>query len=215
MRRGQSPSRFGGAKARWSMLKWGNRKRAANVSEPSLSMDCRVKPGNDEIENSFSRRASARALFDSFLPPQRGEAERRQAQPSFVRAAQQVLPLACAAGAEARPSERARLSALHRGSRLGDRTPPLSLGPRFLEKADANGLLALSAASAASSSRTGRNAGRAGSRSRPGAGLRNPPAGAALAPPQDRIRMRPLDERASRLVTEVVTDVKHYHAHGD
>jgi hypothetical protein len=28
-------------------------------------------------------------------------------------------------------AEHARLSALHRGSRLGDRTPPLSFGPRF------------------------------------------------------------------------------------
>jgi hypothetical protein len=33
--------------------------------------------------------------------------------------------------AAARFAQRARLSALHRGSRLGDRTPPLSSGPRF------------------------------------------------------------------------------------
>jgi hypothetical protein len=77
--------------------------------------------------------------------------------------------------AEARPAGRARLSALHRGSRLGDRTPPLSLGPRFLESPDANGLLALSGASAASSSQPGRSAGRAGSRSRPGAGCESRP----------------------------------------
>ena len=33
--------------------------------------------------------------------------------------------------AAAHPAGCARLSALHRGSRLGDRTPPLSSGPRF------------------------------------------------------------------------------------
>ena len=33
--------------------------------------------------------------------------------------------------AAAHPAGCARLSALHRGSRLGDRTPPLSFGPRF------------------------------------------------------------------------------------
>jgi hypothetical protein len=40
------------------MLKCGERNRAANISEPSLSMDCRVKPGKDEIKNR-SRDASA------------------------------------------------------------------------------------------------------------------------------------------------------------
>jgi hypothetical protein len=48
------------------------------------------------------------------------------------------------ADAAACSAEHARLSALHRGSRLGDRTPPLSFGPRF-RTADANELEALSA----------------------------------------------------------------------
>ena len=48
-----------------------------------------------------------------------GEAERRQAQQPLSAPHKQVLPPACAAGAEARPAGRARLSALHRGSRLG------------------------------------------------------------------------------------------------
>src|ERR1700722_15612077 len=47
-------------------------------------------------------------------------------------------------------------------------TPQLSSGPRFLEPPGANGRT-LPGASAASSSRTGRSAGRAGPRSRPGA----------------------------------------------
>ena len=132
-------------------------------------------------------------------PAKRGEAERRQAHPTNVRAYR---------SAEAHPTGRARLSALHRGSRLGDRTPPLSLGPRFLKSPDANGLLALSDASAASSSQTGHSAGRAGSRSRPGAGLQVPPAGAALAPQSGSHPDAPVDERDLRLVTEMRTNVK-------
>jgi catechol 2,3-dioxygenase-like lactoylglutathione lyase family enzyme len=55
------------------MLTRGERNRAANISEPSLSMDCRVKPGNDEIKN-HSRDASAPILFPSPLwGPTRGE----------------------------------------------------------------------------------------------------------------------------------------------
>jgi hypothetical protein len=60
-------------------------------------------------------------------------------------------------------------------------TPQLSSGPRFLESPSANGRT-LPGASAASSSRTGHSAGRAGPRSRPGAECVVPPAGTALAP---------------------------------
>ena len=60
-------------------------------------------------------------------------------------------------------------------------TPQLSSGPRFLEPPGANGRT-LPGASAASSSRTGHSAGRAGPRSRPGAECVVPPAGTALAP---------------------------------
>jgi hypothetical protein len=65
-------------------------------------------------------------------------------------------------------------------------TPRLSFGPRFLEPPGANGRT-LPDASAASTSRTGRNAGRDDARSRPGAWLRATPAGTALAPFQDRL----------------------------
>jgi len=66
-------------------------------------------------------------------------------------------------------------------------TPWLSSGPRFLELPGANGRT-LPGASAASTSRTGRSAGRDDARSRPSAGLRAPPAGTALAPPSVRHR---------------------------
>ena len=48
----------------------------------------------------------------------RGEAERRQAHPTIVRATQPDVATRMCAGAEATPAGAARLSALHRGSRL-------------------------------------------------------------------------------------------------
>ena len=67
--------------------------------------------------HSFSRRSSARALFD-FPLDNRGKAERRQAHPSIVRATHPDVATRMCAGAEAPQRGRARLSALHRGSRL-------------------------------------------------------------------------------------------------
>ncbi len=91
---------------------------------------------------------------------------------------------------------RARLPALHRGSRLGDRTPPLNLGPRFLESPDANGLLARSGASAASSSRTGHTL----------AGLSEAKSGLLLYPPprreSERGRGTTRSSRSERRVVE-------------
>jgi hypothetical protein len=139
---------------------------------PSMTETCSV---SGEVKRNRSRDAAAPefCLFALLSNEGRRSADRRNLPLSAPR--RRVLPLVGAAGAKARSSERARLSALHRGSRLGDRTPLLNLGPRFLESSDANGLLALSGASAASSSRTGRSAGRAGSRSRPGAGCESRP----------------------------------------
>ena len=173
-------------------------------------MDCRIKSGNDDMKNR-----SRDALHPSFatnhtnsLPPGKGRrsADRRNHPLSAPR--KQVLPLACAAGAEARRSRRARLSALHRGSRLGDRTPPLSLGPRFLKSPDANGLLALSGASAASSSRTGRSAGRAGAEAAGKRDCESRPQAPHLLHLHERLAKASLDERDERLVTELATDVK-------
>jgi len=46
-------------------------------------------------------------------------------------AERRIQPWRHRTGAAAHPAGCARLSALHRGSRLGARAPPLSLGPRF------------------------------------------------------------------------------------
>jgi hypothetical protein len=99
------------------------------------------------------------SLFRHSQIPPRREAERRQAHPAMIRASGR------GSGLLRKP---ARLSALHRGSWLGDRTPPLSLGPRFLDHRVQTGFHPLRA-SAASSSQTGRSAGRAGPQGRPGA----------------------------------------------
>ena len=87
--------------------------------------------------------------------------------------------------AAARPAGRARLSALHRGSRLGDLTPPLSFGPRFLTADGSLRFCGLEALSAAEFSQTpGRPvvmpAGPMPEAARER--IANPRAGAALAP---------------------------------
>ncbi len=89
-----------------------------------------------------------------------------------------MSPPDCARGAEARQS-RGALAFRHSTAALAKAlTPWLSFGPRFLELPGANGRT-LPGASAASTSRTGHSAGRDDARSRPGAGLRAPPAGTA------------------------------------
>ena len=91
---------------------------------------------------------------------------------------------------------RARLSALR--PRLSPRLSPLGSapGPRFMEPERASPF----DPRAASSSRAGRNASRAGSQDRPGAGLRAPRAGAAPAPSLGRHRSTSLrmSEMAAR-----------------
>jgi hypothetical protein len=78
---------------------------------------------------SFSRRAWRASFVHQVLstmsnsPP--GNEGRRSAD-------RRNRPLVASTGCGSAPCDRrARLSALHRGSRLGDRTPPLSFGPRF------------------------------------------------------------------------------------
>ena len=143
------------------------------------------------------------------LPPNKSEGRRSAEKAQLSRGASprdQMLPPARASGAAARPAGRARLSALHRGSRQAV-TPRLSPGPRFLEPPGANGRT-LPGASAASSSRTGRNAGRAGPQGRPGAvcetarGHRTRPAS------QIASGMRPFDGRVDCPATASVTAVK-------
>ena len=141
---------------------------------------------------SADKRVSYRAASNgcgsaSFAPP-----------PSFP------LPLA---GEGQGGGGRARLSAPHRGSGLGDLTPPLSSGPRFLTS-DANGLEALSDASAASTSQTGHDAGRDDARSRPGADRNSARGHRTRSVFREYLRKSSLGERDSGVVTEMVTSVK-------
>jgi hypothetical protein len=95
-----------------------------------------------------------------FSSPQRKrrEAERRKgATVSWGLATQRMLPSICASGAAARSAERARLSALHRGSRSGH-MPKLNPG-RASRDAARRRYPHLGTALKRSTSRAGRNAG--------------------------------------------------------
>jgi hypothetical protein len=76
---------------------------------------------------------------------------------SWGLATQRMLPSVCASGAAARSAERARLSALHRGARLGH-VPKLDPG-RASRDAVRRRYLCLGIALKRSTSRAGRNAG--------------------------------------------------------
>ena len=110
---------------------------------------------------SFSRRSRARVLptkATKLLPPKKGEAERRKgATVSWGHATHRMLPSKCASGAAARSSERARLSALHRGACLGH-LPKLDPG-RASRDAVRRRWPRLGVALKRSTSRAGRNAG--------------------------------------------------------
>jgi len=67
-----------------------------------------------------------------------------------------------------------RLPAFHRGSRGSEPTPPLSSSPRFLGRGFGGRYSAVTCPSPAIQSQAGRNAGRAFSRSRPGAEVTSP-----------------------------------------
>src|SRR6185312_12472887 len=67
-----------------------------------------------------------------------------------------------------------RLPAFHRGSCGSEPTPPLSSSPRFLGRGFGGRYSAVTCPSPAIQSQAGRNAGRAFSRSRPGAEVTSP-----------------------------------------
>ena len=152
---------------------------------------------------SFSRRAGAPS-FVCLLPQEEGgRSADRRIQPCSAPAVGQgrapfSLPSpACGGGLG---GGRARLSALHRGSRLGDRTPPLSLGPRFLESPGANGLppspgQCSKLLADRSSCRPG------GAPKPPGSGLRIRAQAPHSLRNQDRLMSAPRGERDSPLVT--------------
>jgi hypothetical protein len=114
--------------------------------------------------------------------------------------------LAASADAAAHPAGCARLSALHRDIRCGfdPATQPQAAFPKTWR---ARALPASACPSSASSSQTGRYAGRAEPRSLPGAGSRLPPAGIALAPLQGSSREAPLPEQGEEDVIISVTNV--------
>ena len=120
-------------------------------------MDCRIKSGNDEGKNERKK----------------SEAKRRQTQSS------------CAApsGTAAPGSPGAHLSAFHRGSGLGDRTPLPGFSSALPGRRPPSGFpLSLPVSVQRCFSRTGRSAGRAEDPKPPGSGLQIPRAGTALAP---------------------------------
>ena len=193
--------------------------RGRTILPTRLCLTARCPPYGAQ-HNSFSRRAGARALFDSSPPPNRGEAERRQAQPSIVRAAHKCCHLNALRARKRAPS--GARSPLGAPPRLSLRRPNATAQPRAALPGNhrmrtgfwPSPMPAQRAPRPppypppqAGEGRVGAAA-RAGSRSRPGAGLRVPPAGAALAPQSGSHPDAPVDERDSRLVAEMVTDVK-------
>jgi hypothetical protein len=158
---------------------------------------------------------SGHRFSDKIMLKQNREAERRQAHHPLSAPHSQMLPSESASGAEAHPAGCARLSALHRGSRLGDRTPPHSLGPRFLESPGANGCHP--SPGQCSELLTDRSSCRPGGAPKPpGSGLRDRARAPHSLHRQDRIRTVPCDERdvwacnlngddCQALVTDAVT----------
>jgi hypothetical protein len=135
------------------MLKCNVSSHAAKLNERRCRMDCRVKPGNDElkilaapvrasqadgdrrIENGRYRRRSLRCFAVSIhckKNKKAKEAERRQTQGVLSEPRERMLPLARASGPARAEAQRARLSAFRRGTCGGERTPPLNSSPRFL-----------------------------------------------------------------------------------
>jgi len=115
----------------------------------SFSMDCRIKSGNDE----WNERERTKKI-------RRRNADRRN------------WYCAVPAGPAAPPSGGAHLSAFHRGSGLGDRTPPPSFSSALPGMRPPSGFpLSLPVSVQRCFSRTGRNAGRADFPKLPGSGL--------------------------------------------
>jgi hypothetical protein len=120
----------------------------------SFRMDCRIKSGNDEGKKKQRRR----------------NAGRREVERAASQTARAELRSPSAADA-ARPSGTARLSAFHRGACGSEPTPPLSSRRTSWDAAKTRALSASACPSPATLSQAGRDAGRALSRSRPGAKL--------------------------------------------
>ena len=188
------------------MLKCGRPNRPAmRVSHPSAWI-AGSKPGRRR--KSFSRRVRARVLFDS--PPLgitegRRSADRRIHPLSAPRT--QMSPPACAPGAAATPAGAARLSALHRGSRLATECfDSAQTALRASERTRA--LPAPSIALKPSTWLAGRHAGGDDARTARVRGYEPRPREPHSLRFRDRLEKRPSTSEIRGLVTEIGTNVK-------
>jgi hypothetical protein len=117
---------------------WCERSRSRDALAPEV---CRPKPPSFCLQKNKGRRSAEKAQLS------RGASPRAQ-----------MLPPKRASGGAARSAERARLSALHRGSCFGTQAPQLSPG-RASRDAVRRRYLRLGIALKRSTSRAGRNAG--------------------------------------------------------
>ncbi len=197
----------------------GNDNRSRDALGARVFRKCRWVSCERSVTHHAERWVSLRSTHPTKRNDKRKkEAERRQtcsANLRALRARRAPLSLLPPSRAGKGWEGRARLSAFHRGSSLGDRTPLLSFrhalpatwSGRTIPKLRTTGferpcasqraLPAPSCPSPASSSQTGHNAGRACSRSRPGADCIVPRAGTALAPPLG------IPSRQASLVSEI------------
>jgi len=142
-------------------------------------MDCRVKPGNDEKRNSFSRRAACprfannhdnTTLLDSPPAHKEGRGAPNGACRPLSAPHIQTSPLECARARKRANSGRARLPALRRGTRQSGRSRLTQLQNHVSwNGAEAGVLPASRLSSPAGSPPTGPSTGRVVPQSRPGA----------------------------------------------
>jgi hypothetical protein len=123
------------------------------------------------------------------MSPKRGGGAPRGAAVHCPAPCKPALPPACRGSRSRTLTGRARLPALHRGARQVLR-PGSAPGPRFM----GSGRCEPSVTPGSELLAGGRSAGRAGSQSRPSAGLRAPRAGTAPAPLQGSSREAPLND---------------------
>jgi hypothetical protein len=174
---------------------------AARLHPPPLS---RERTKYDPVLAMRMHPSFANEQHESFASQPRREAERRKAHPTNGRTAHPGVAARTCAGRGSGHSAPARLPALHRGTRQVFQAW-LSSGPAL----HGIGMYDHPSPRAASSSRAGRSASRAGSRSRPGAVCETARGLPRSLRSQDRIRTAPFGERAASPSTDRRSAVKH------
>jgi hypothetical protein len=111
-------------------------------------------------------------------------------------------------GTAARETSRARLPAFHRGACCSEPTPQLRSRTRFLGRGFEGRYPSSTCPSPATKSQTGRRAGRAFSRNRPGAGVTSPHPREPLPTPANRVTGWWPSWVGRHFVTVIVTIVK-------